>query len=222
MMTLHGFSYSNYYNVVKHLLLYKGIEFEEDEQYGDDPAYLAISPLGKVPSLTTPNGAHLSETTVCCEYIEETCPEPALYPENAEERARVRQIMKISECYIELPCRRLIPFLFMGAEAPAPLAQEVRETVQRGIDGLNRLCAFSPWIAGDRFTLADIYVRYVMKVAVVVGQEKLGWDIAADISGMPAWLDTMADSDIARRIDADHEANAPAFFAMLKRRYGIG
>ncbi len=221
MITLHGFAYSNYYNAVKHVLMYKGIEFQEDEQYGDDPAYLDISPLGKIPALTTAEGVHLSETTVCCEYLEEVFTDVPLLPADPIARAKVRQIMKLSECYIELACRRLIPFLFMGVEAPAALAQEVRETVQRGVDGLNRICAFEPWIAGEEFSLADIYVRYVMAVAVTAGKEKLDWDIPAEIEGMPVWLEAMAETDISKAIDADQAANAPAFFDMLKRRYGI-
>ena len=221
MMTLHGFSYSNYYNVVKHVLLYKGIDFQEDEQFGDVPEFLNISPLGKVPAITTETGTHLSETTVCCEYIEEVYPEPALFPDDVDARGRVRQIMKISECYLELACRRLIPFLFMGADAPQPLADEVRDIVQRGIGGMNNVCRFSPWIAGDAMTMADIYVRYVMKVVGLIGREKLDWDIAADMPGMPAWTERMDALEISIKIDADQEANGPAFFAMLKRRYGI-
>ena len=34
MITLHGFAYSNYYNIIKHVLLYKNIPFTESLQYG--------------------------------------------------------------------------------------------------------------------------------------------------------------------------------------------
>ena len=33
MITLHGFAASNYYNIVKHALLYKGIPFQEEIFY---------------------------------------------------------------------------------------------------------------------------------------------------------------------------------------------
>ena len=91
MITLHGFSYSNYYNIVKHVLMHKGIPFEEDLQYGGEEAYLAISPLGKIPAITTEQGGHLSESSVCCDFLEETYPEQPLYPTDVFGRARVRQ-----------------------------------------------------------------------------------------------------------------------------------
>lgn len=221
MITLHGFSYSNYYNIVKHVLIYKGIIFKEDLQFGADEAYLAISPLGKIPSMTTEQGGHLSESSVCCDYLEEAYPTKPLYPEDAYQRARVRQIMKISELYLELPCRRLIAHVFSNTDAPEPVRQEVREMVERGIGAMNRLCEFSPYLTGAEQTMADIYLRYVLSVVEMCGQAKLGWDIVAEIEGLRDWQSMMAETDIAKRIDADMQANGPAFFAMLKERFGL-
>ena len=39
MPVLHGFSYSNYYNMPKHALLYKGVSFEEDLVYPSAQGY---------------------------------------------------------------------------------------------------------------------------------------------------------------------------------------
>ena len=80
MITLHGFPYSNYYNIVKHVLLYKDIPFVEDIQYGGTDEYLAISPAGKIPAMTVEDGVALSESSVCCDYLEETYPDKPLYP----------------------------------------------------------------------------------------------------------------------------------------------
>ena len=38
---------------------------------------------------------------------------------------------------------------------------------------------------------------------------------AGEIDGLAAWDEMMGESEIARKIDADQEANGPAFFAML-------
>ena len=61
MLRLHGFGRSNYYNMAKMCLLEKGLEFEEvNAPPSQEPDFLAISPMGKVPCLETEHG-YLSE-----------------------------------------------------------------------------------------------------------------------------------------------------------------
>jgi glutathione S-transferase len=215
MITLHGFAASNYYNVVKHVLLYKGIEFQEDLIYSGGDEWLSISPVGKVPAITTEDGRHLSETTVICDFIEETYPAVPLYPVDAGERAAVRQIMKVSELYFELPVRRLLSYAFSGKAAPDSVQGEIRHVVNRGIGAMSRLCKFSPWIAGDQQTMADIYVLYVNNLVGSVGSEQLDWDILAQVPGMKDWNASMRDSDIAQEVEAGRLANQPGFKAYI-------
>jgi glutathione S-transferase len=127
--------------------------------------------------------------------------------------------MKVSELYLELPCRRLIGYVFSNKEAPPELQAEVRQVVERGIGAMTRLCRFDPYLAGDDLTMADIYVRYVLSVVGMAGSTKLDWNIVAEIPGLTEWSAMMAESDIARKIDADRDANAPEFFNMIKQRF---
>lgn len=219
MITLHGFSYSNYYNIVKHVLLYKNIPFAEDTQYGGNDEYLALSPAGKIPALTTEGGVNLSESSVCCDYLEETYPEKPLYPADSTTRAQVRQMMRISELYLELPCRRLIPYVFAKKAVPAALEEDVRNVVSRGVGALNRIGTFDPYIAGVKLTMADIYLRYVMSV-VALAKAGLDWDIAAEVQGLKEWQTLMAASDVSKKVDADREANHDEFFTAIRARMG--
>lgn len=221
MITLHGFAFSNYYNIVKHVLMYKGINFREDLRFGDDEAWKEISPVGKIPAISNEAGQHLSESSVCCDYLEESFPDKPLYPSDAYERNRVRQIMKISELYLELPFRRLIPFIFMNAEIPEPIENEVRATAKQGFAALRGLLRFEPFLAGSEMTMADIYLRYVLSVATMAGTSKLDWDTLAEIDGLQEWYARMADSDISRKIDAEQQANTAPFFEHLEQRYGM-
>ena len=221
MITLHGFPYSNYYNIVKHVLMHKGIPFEEDLVYGGEEDWLAISPVGKIPAITTDQGGHLSESSVCCDYLEESYAEQPLYPRDTYARNYVRQIMKVSELYLELPCRRLIPFVFTNSEAPEELKADIRATVERGLGAVQHLCEFDPYLAGGELTMADIYMFYVLSVVETAGAAKMDWDIVAEVPGLREWHVMMADSDIARKIDADRDANGPEFFAHIKKRFGI-
>jgi glutathione S-transferase len=215
MITLHGFASSNYYNIVKHVLLYKDIPFDQHLIYGGGEEWLAISPVGKIPALTTGDGQHLSETTVICDYLDEAYPERPLYPADVVERARVRQIMKVSELYLELPSRRLIAYAFSNKQPPEAVAVDVRHVTRRGIGAMTRLCRFDPYIAGGKFTMADIYVLYVNAVVHSIGSRLLDWDIIAEIPGMKDWGKQMREGDIAQRVEADRRANEPEFHAYI-------
>ena len=155
---------------------------------------------------------------MCCDYLEETYPEKPLYPSDSTARAQVRQIMKISELYLELPCRRLIPFVFTKKPAPEAIAEEIRTVVARGVGGLNRVCAFAPYVAGSEISMADIYLRYVMSVVDMVGLSLLKWDVGAEIEGMKKWQSLIAGSDISQKMDADRLANQDEFFAAIQAR----
>ncbi len=196
--------------------MYKELPFQENLIFAGSDELLRVSPVGKVPAITTDEGVTLSESSVICDFIEETYPAIPLYPESATERAAVRQIMKISELYFELPSRRLIPYVFSGTNAPDAVKEEVRQVLNRGITALNRLCQFSPWIAGEQFTMADIYVHYVNTIVNAFAATQLDWDVLAEIPGMKEWNDTMSQSDIAQKIEADRLANMPKFMQHVK------
>jgi glutathione S-transferase len=216
MITLHGFAASNYYNLVKHVLLFKELPFKENLIYSGSEELLAISPVGKVPAITTSEGLNLSESSVICDFIEETSPANPLYPKNAGERAVVRQIMKIAELYFELPSRRLIPYVFSGTDAPESLKAEVRQVLSRGVAALSHLCKFSSWIAGEQLTMADIYVYYVNTIVNAFGASQLNWDVLAEVPGMKEWNDSMSQTVIAQKVEADRLANMPEFMQKVK------
>lgn len=222
MVTLHGFSSSNYYNVVKYVLQYKEIPHEEHLTYGGTEEWLSISPVGKVPALTTERGTHLSETVVICDYLEEVYPDKPLYPSSAEARAHVRQIMKVMELYLELPSRRLIPYAFSGLPAPDAVLADVKHVASRGIKAMTQLSDFTPHIAGDQFTLADVYVHYCNAVVQGIGSKIMDWDILAEIPGMREWNRNMRESDIARSIEADRVVNEPEFHAYITQYMAKG
>ena len=54
-----------------------------------DPAYRKLNEKAVVPTLVR-DGKVIAESTVCCEYIDETFPDPPLKPATAYERAQMR------------------------------------------------------------------------------------------------------------------------------------
>lgn len=218
MLTLHGFPYSNYYNMVKHALLYKGIPFSESKVYTSSPQLTALSPVEKVPVLTLDSGENLSESSVLLDYIEDAYPDTPMYPADALARAKVRRLMKISELYLDLPARRLLPALFGNMTVDESVKGEVRAVFDKAARSLNSLASFSPYVAGDTLTMADIYLRYALAIPAMVGPKYLGWDPAVQIAGLPQWSALIADSDISRKVDADQRDNQAEFMAHITGR----
>lgn len=215
MPILHGFSYSNYYNMPKHALLFKGISFEEDLVYPSAQGFGKLSPALKVPSLTTDDGEHLSEASVLCEYIEDAYPDKPLLPRTPIARNKNRQLMRMTELYLELPNRRLLPFSFSNQPAPEALIAEVVAVVDRGINSINALATFDPWVLGAELTMADIYLFYVLSVAEM-GCNITGVDLNERIPGLETWRARLAADPISQKVAADTTANREGFFDYIQ------
>ncbi len=215
MVVLHGFPYSNYHNIVKHTLMIKGIDFEERITYPGMPELLAVNPTGKVPAMTTAQGVTLAESSVLVEYLEDAYPQQSLFPSDPEEKAQVRQVMKVAELYLELPARRLLPFAMTKSAPPKELVAEVQAVLDRGTAALSQLAKFKPYVCGDTLTLADIYLRYALAIAKMVGPSFLQWNVLESVDGLSQWDTMLAESEISKKIDADQAANAGEFMAYI-------
>lgn len=218
MLKLYGFSVSNYYNMVKLALLEKGLPFEEELFFaGQTPQVLAISPRGKVPVLGTEQG-FISETSVILEYIEQTQPGKALLPADAFGQAKVRELLKEIELYIELPARTCFAEAFFG-QAVEPLVKEkARTDLLAGFATLKRNGRFAPYVAGEQLTIADLMFCFSVDLAYAVGKKVLNLDLLEDFPQAKALLELMGDNPHMAKIRADKEAAMPAFQAMISSK----
>ena len=89
------------------LILYaKGIEAEIIEPPGFHTSaeskgdYMAINPIGRVPTLVLDDGRALPESEVICEYLEDAFPTPSLRPADPWGRAQVRLLSRICDIYL--------------------------------------------------------------------------------------------------------------------------
>ncbi|AIZ34685.1 glutathione S-transferase [Pseudomonas sp. K1(2024)] len=218
MLKLYGFAVSNYYNMVKLALLEKGVPFEEVLFVsGQTPQVLAVSPRGKVPALETEHG-FLSETSVILEYIEQTHPEHPLLPRDAFELAKVRELLKEIELYIELPARTCYAEAFFGQPVEPLVKEKARAELLVGFATLKRNGKFAPYVAGERLTLADLMFCFSVDLACAVGKKVLGIDFLADFPQAAALLQKLQENPHMARIVADKEAAMPAFLEMIKNK----
>ena len=208
MITLCGFSISNYYNKVKLALLEKGVPFEEERVMtgSKDEAVLAASPLGKIPYIRTPQGA-LCESQVIVDWIEAAYPTPALLPADPFAAAKVRELTTFIDWHLEIAARQLYAMTFFGAPALSDESQaRIRKQIERAIQGFQQLARFSPYVAGDTFTQADLSAFNTLGLVGMVTQKTYGEDllVAAGIDYKP-YLKRVGERPSAQRIVADRK-----------------
>lgn len=214
MLRLHGFAVSNYFNMVRMALEAKGIEHEIAQRFpsqSDD--WLALSPMGKVPVLETPEGP-IAETIVILEYLDEAFPETPLLPQRPYARARVRQMMHTLKLHLELPARRLFPGVFFGAHNPEWAVEEVRPVLEKGVRAVRALSDINPYLMGAEPTAADYMAMYILDLASVVADKVYQWDLLADIPGSAGLLEQLNANPAATRIALDKAAEMEAFIKL--------
>ena len=206
MLKLVGFAVSNYYNKVKILLLEKGVAFEEELNWATkDPQTLSASPLGKVPFLLTEKGP-LAESQVILDYLEAQFPSPAFIPANAFEAAKVRELCTFLEIHLELVARRLYPFAFFGRDRDEAIADATRKELERNIAAFSTLAKFSPYIAGDSFTIADCAAYVHLPVIAMATKAVYGEDLMASLPIKP-YLAQLGERASIQKVNADRKAN---------------
>lgn len=218
MLKLYGFAVSDYFNMVKHVLLEKGIAFEEVTVFPDQtPEFLAKSPMGKVPCIETEHG-FLCETSVILDYLEAAYPERPMLPADLWGKAKARELMKVSELYIELSARRLLPALLAGAPVADDVKQDVRAGLEKGLRAINALASFSPFVLGEQQTLPDIVLRYSLGVAKMAAGSVLKWDLLEGQAALKAWDERLAADPICQQLDADMQAQFDAFLKKVSNK----
>ena len=181
MLILHSFWLSLATYRVRIALRLKGVEFEErthDLRSGDQhtAAFRAVNPAGAVPALEGATRSPLTQSLAILEWLEETHPEPALLPADAEGRARVRAL-----------------FLLTAADThPIVVPRVQKQLAERfGADEAARRAWSAHWFReglaayeallepgatrchGDTLTIADLALA-----SHLIGAERFGVDVA--------------------------------------------
>ena len=169
--------------VVKMFLAEKGMELpttEVDIRGGENrqaPYNTTVNPAGQSPALVLDDGSVLTEVTAICEYLDEREPSPPLIGTTPEERAETRMWTRRVDLKICEPMAngfrfgegikmfenrlRCLPEASSGLKAIAKDGETWLEGQMKG-----------PWLAGERFTLADILLFCFIDFGNVVGQPR--------------------------------------------------
>jgi len=158
------------------------------------PDFLALNPLARIPVLVLDDGRALSETRAICTYLEGLYPEPNLMGADATERAFIEMADRRMELHLMLEIALCVRHTHPGLavlESPqfpdfgAAQGVKMRATAR----WLDEELARQPYVAGERFTIADITAFCALEFARGLMKFRPGQE------GMPhlqAWRERIA------------------------------
>lgn len=132
------------------------------------PDYLAINPRGVVPTLLLDDGSIIDESVAICRYFECLHPEPNLMGRDAVETARIESWQRHMEfdgmfSVASVFRNEAAPFANRGMPGAMPALPAIPALAERGraltahfLEMLDSRLAESEFVAGDRYTIADI------------------------------------------------------------------
>lgn len=209
MIVLCGFPLSNYYNKVKLALLEKGVPFTEERvgTGGKAESTLAASPLAKVPFLRTLQGP-LCESQVIVDWLEAAHPQPPLVPADPYAAAKVRELVVFIDLHLELVARELYAQAFFGGSVSDDTKVRVRKLLDKNIPGFKRLAKFTPYVAGDSFTVADCSAWTNLPLVAMSTKAVLGEDLlAAHGVDWKSYAKFIGERPSAQKVAADRKAD---------------
>jgi glutathione S-transferase len=168
-----------------------------------------------VPYLKTEQGA-LSESTVILEYLEDAYPHPPLMPAEPFAAAKVRELVRYMELHLELVARNLYPEAFFGGKVSDSAKEKIGPQLEKNIAAFAQLTTFSPFIAGEAFTIADCAA--VVHLPLVSSATKIvyGRDFLADLP-VRDYLKRMGERPTVQKINADRKTNTELMLSRAKK-----
>ena len=124
------------------------------------PEYKKIAPNSRIPALVLDNGEVILETTAICRYLECFHPEPNLFGDNADEIAQIEMWYSRISFELMMPLmhgfRHTHPHMSQMENQNQEYGLAQRELAVKSLDVYDKIIASREYIAGERFTYADI------------------------------------------------------------------
>ncbi|MFM5151108.1 glutathione S-transferase family protein [Aeromonas hydrophila] len=127
------------------------------------PAYLAINPKGRVPALVTERGV-LTETPALLLYVAQRFPDAGLAPlDDPFLLARMQEVNSFlaSTVHVAHAHSRRAARWADDEQAIAAMQAKVPHNMREGFAEIERHYLAGPWVLGEQFSVADIYLFVV-------------------------------------------------------------
>lgn len=141
-----------------------------------EAGYLKTNPAGQSPCLVLDDGSVISEITAICEYLDEKFPGDSLIGKTPEDRAQTRRWTRWCDLNIIEPLANGFRYaeglpMFQSRMRCLPdAAPGLKAKAQDGLAFLDGQLATRPFVAGEKFTLADVMLFCFLAFGSAVGQ----------------------------------------------------
>jgi len=133
------------------------------------PDFLKKNPLGGLPVLELDDGSLLTESLAIMEYLEELNPKPPMLGANPRERARVRELERITELgvlsAVATYFQNTHPFMAQRFKQSADTAENAKARLSNTLKVLDAAIGNKPFVAGDKPTIADCTLLAALEFA---------------------------------------------------------
>ena len=212
MRRLHHFALQPASRKIRLLLKEKRLDFELAEERPGEwrDELLRLNHSGEVPILVEEDGTSFADGQAIAEYLEEMHPDPCLIGDGALARAEVRRLAAWFDLKFEREVSgRLLDekILKRIARNGHPDSQAIRlahANLPVHLDYIAWLADRRSWLAGERFSLADIAASAHLSVVDYLGD--IPWD---NHPGAKDWYARVKSRPSFRPLLADHLPGAP-------------
>ena len=167
--------------VVEAALALAGASFEQinvPKTAEPDPAFLAISPLNQVPALILPEGGSMTESAAICILLAERHPEMELAPAaGSPARADFLRWMAFMSS-VTYPAMLRLYYAYRYTADPdgvKAVKQAAIAEMDRDFAILDTALKGRDWLAGERLSVADIYLVMLVAWHPDVEKAKVEW-----------------------------------------------
>ena len=210
-MKLFNFALSPFAARVRLSIYRKGLDIEivpPPEGGLTSDAFLALNPMGRVPTLVLDSGAAIPESAAILEYLEDMFPTPSLRPEKPEDLARARLFLRLPDIYFENA-----PRILMGMRDPASRKKDIVDTsmtaLHRGLSYMDHYVDAATYAVGGEASIADCALVPVLNVVARVGLVYGRPDLIDGYKNLGAYWRAAQVEQINARVIAEQRAAIP-------------
>ncbi len=139
------------------------------------PEFREKSPLGMLPVLETDDGQCFTESKAIIEYFEELHPDPPMIGTTPLERLRVRGLERLCEFGVLMRIGMIVqnthPFFAKRVDQSPATVAYARKPLKVTLTLLDEKVGDSPFVAGERPTIADCTLFASLRFAKLMGVE---------------------------------------------------